>query len=131
MRHLGCSPQLQHLLVLLLCRSCWLSVHSKVHESSVSRSQHRPSSIDVTTKRCNSFVHTHISCSRHPTNDNDAIKTLLATSSSSDGYLPPPYPLDDDGRPIDIKSNQHLLNGLQTPHSGRKFTPTHPSSSSS
>ncbi len=32
---------------------------------------------------------------------------------------------------MDIKSNQQLLNGLQTPHSGRKFTPTHPSSSSS
>eukprot|EP00984_Skeletonema_dohrnii_P007999 scaffold2944_cov155-Skeletonema_dohrnii-CCMP3373.AAC.16 len=125
MRHLGCSLKLQHLLFLLLCRSCWLSVHSKVHESSVSRSQHCPS-IDVTTKRCNSFVPTHISCSRHPSNNNDETKTHLAISSSSE-----PYPLDDDGRPIDIKSNQHLLNGLQTPHSGRKFTPTHPSSSSS
>jgi tocopherol cyclase len=57
---------------------------------------------------------------------------LPVTSSSSDRYMPPPpYPLDDNGRPIDIKSNQQLLNGLQTPHSGRKFTPTHPSSSSS
>ncbi|KAL7438064.1 hypothetical protein ACHAXM_006019 [Skeletonema potamos] len=32
---------------------------------------------------------------------------------------------------MDIKSNQQLLKGLQTPHSGRKFTPTHPNSSSS
>jgi tocopherol cyclase len=27
---------------------------------------------------------------------------------------------------MDVKSNRQLLNGLQTPHSGRKFSPTHP-----
>lgn len=114
MRRVVCSR------LLLLCSSCWLFVHCKLLESgSVNKQIHR------SNKHCSSFVSTHISCSHHINN------TPLAATSSGDDYIPPPYPLGDDGRPIDIKSNQQLLNGLQTPHSGRKFTPTHPGSSAS
>lgn len=59
-------------------------------------------------------------------------------------YVPPPYPSDENGRPIDLRgndllvvptaagghadgSNNHEMVNLQTPHSARKFRPTHPS----
>ena len=69
----------------------------------------------------------------HSSNPSSALQSTPPTSSSinDNDYIPPPYPLDNNGRPIDIESNRQLLNGLQTPHSGRKFSPTHPSYSSS
>ena len=70
----------------------------------------------------------------HSSNPSSTLQSTTPTSSSSindNDYIPPPYPLDNNGRPIDIESNRQLLNGLQTPHSGRKFSPTHPSYSSS
>ena len=73
-------------------------------------------------------------------------------NGTSDNYTTSLYPTDENGRPIDIRGNKLLLvptttarkvaNGdeidrgmnimfnLQTPHSGRKFRPTHPNSSS-
>ncbi|KAL7479167.1 hypothetical protein ACHAW6_004907 [Cyclotella cf. meneghiniana] len=64
-------------------------------------------------------------------------------------YVPPVYPMDENERPVDVPQNRHLLQvplpthslsteehiqsninakiNLQTPHSGRKFRPTHPS----
>ena len=39
-----------------------------------------------------------------------------------------PYVMDKNGRPVGVKDGKLPL---QTPHSGRKFRPTHPSSSSS
>lgn len=61
-------------------------------------------------------------------------------------FTPPPYPLDDNGRPIDVRGNELLVfptapttddlqivasfANLQTPHAGRKFRPTHPNSKS-
>lgn len=65
-------------------------------------------------------------------NPSSVLQSATPTSSSitDNDYIPPPYPLDNNGRPIDIESNRQLLNGLQTPHSGRKFSPTHPSYSS-
>lgn len=39
-----------------------------------------------------------------------------------------PYVVDKNGRPVGVKDGKLPL---QTPHSGRKFRPTHPSSSSS
>ena len=69
----------------------------------------------------------------HSSNPSSTLQSTTPTSSSitDNDYIPPPYTLDNNGRPIDIESNRQLLNGLQTPHSGRKFSPTHPSYSSS
>lgn len=122
MRHLVC-------LVLLLLCSSWLGVHCKKLLQKSSRVSLPLHHNRQSSKRCSSFVSTQIACLRHAsTNAADVKIQLLSTSSTNDGgYVPPPYPLDDNGRPIDIKSNQQLLGGLQTPHSGRKFTPTHPS----
>ena len=109
------------LWILLLYSSCWLCAHGVSHKLS--------HAVTITSKRCCSFVSSpkHLPRSRHHESSVDATTyRLLATSSTCDDYVPPPYPLDNNGRPID--SNQNLLNGLQTPHSGRKFTPTHPSS---
>lgn len=88
-------------------------------------------SCDVDSKL--SFV-TPIGSQSSSSNPSSTLQSTTPTSSSSindNDYIPPPYPLDNNGRPIDIESNRQLLNGLQTPHSGRKFSPTHPSYSSS
>lgn len=43
-------------------------------------------------------------------------------------YTDSPYTLDEKGRPTGVKEGTLLV---ETPHSGRKFLPTHPDSSSS
>ena len=80
-----------------------------------------------------SFVPPNIIGSHSSNHASSTLQSTPPTSSSinDNDYIPPPYPLDNNGRPIDIESNRQLLNGLQTPHSGRKFSPTHPSYSSS
>ena len=51
-------------------------------------------------------------------NDNSITTTQETTES-------PYYNMDDNGRPIGLRMDT-ILSSLQTPHSGRKFRPTHP-----
>mmetsp|Transcript_7165 Transcript_7165/g.15707 ORF Transcript_7165/g.15707 Transcript_7165/m.15707 type:complete len:688 (-) Transcript_7165:1681-3744(-) len=58
------------------------------------------------------------------------------SSPTQTPFKPPAYPVDVNGRPIDLRDvnllsfpveNDASIANLQTPHSGRKFRPTHPS----
>lgn len=60
----------------------------------------------------------------------------ITSSPTHTPFKPPPYPVDVNGRPIDVRNvnllsfpveNDATIANLQTPHSGRKFRPTHPS----
>jgi len=55
---------------------------------------------------------------------------VTENGGKSGSYIESPYLMDESGRPVGVKDNTILTN-VQTPHSGRKFRPTHPSNSSS
>eukprot|EP00584_Thalassiosira_punctigera_P009206 CAMPEP_0172534172 /NCGR_PEP_ID=MMETSP1067-20121228/6633_1 /TAXON_ID=265564 ORGANISM="Thalassiosira punctigera, Strain Tpunct2005C2" /NCGR_SAMPLE_ID=MMETSP1067 /ASSEMBLY_ACC=CAM_ASM_000444 /LENGTH=593 /DNA_ID=CAMNT_0013318935 /DNA_START=53 /DNA_END=1831 /DNA_ORIENTATION=+ len=54
----------------------------------------------------------------------------VSKKSNAASYADCPYLMDENGRPLGVRKDTSLAN-LQTPHSGRKFRPTHPNFSSS